>query len=56
MPNGSEYQPFQIVQAAVMTILTIVVLYLLTRNRLPWPTRIGPPAPERHTDEYAESS
>jgi len=56
MPNGSEYQPFQIVQAAVMTILTVVVLYLLTRNRLPWPTRSGPPAPERHTDEYAESS
>jgi len=56
MPNGSEYQPFQIVQAAVMTILTIAVLYLLTRNRMPWPTRTGPPARDRSTDEYAESS
>jgi alpha-1,6-mannosyltransferase len=56
MPNGSEYQPFQIVQAAVMTILTIALLYLFTRNRMPWPTRTGPPARDRNTDEYAESS
>ncbi|WP_415975197.1 polyprenol phosphomannose-dependent alpha 1,6 mannosyltransferase MptB [Rhodococcus sp. 077-4] len=56
MPNGSEYQPFQIVQAAVMTILTIAVLYLITRNRLPWPIRTGPPAQGRTADEYAESS
>lgn len=56
MPNGSEYQPFQIVQAAVMTILTIAVLYLFTRNRMPWPTRTGPPERDRSADEYAESS
>lgn len=56
MPNGSEYQPFQIVQAAVVTILTIAVLYLLTRNRMPWPIRTGPPERDRSTDEYAESS
>lgn len=56
MPNGSEYQPFQIVQAAVLTILTIAVLYLFTRNRMPWPIRTGPPARDRSTDEYAESS
>ena len=56
MPNGSEYQPFQIVQAAVMTILTIAVLYLFTRNRMPWPIRTGPPERDRSSDEYAESS
>ncbi|OZD77573.1 hypothetical protein CH273_19085 [Rhodococcus sp. 05-339-2] len=56
MPNGSEYQPFQIVQAAVVTILTIAVLYLLTRNRMPWPIRTGPPERDRSSDEYAESS
>ncbi|OZD10437.1 hypothetical protein CH275_00415 [Rhodococcus sp. 06-235-1A] len=56
MPNGSEYQPFQIVQAAVMTILTVAVLYLLTRNRMPWPTRSQPPERDRRADEYAESS
>lgn len=56
MPNGSEYQPFQIVQAAVVTILTIAVLYLLTRNRMPWPIRTGPPERDLSTDEYAESS
>ncbi|MFY2789854.1 polyprenol phosphomannose-dependent alpha 1,6 mannosyltransferase MptB [Rhodococcus sp. MALMAid1271] len=56
MPNGSEYLPFQIVQAAVMTIVAIAVLYLLTRKRMPWPTRTGPPARDRSAEEYAESS
>ncbi|WP_338892408.1 polyprenol phosphomannose-dependent alpha 1,6 mannosyltransferase MptB [Rhodococcus sovatensis] len=56
MPNGSEYQPFQIVQAAVMTILTIGILFLLTRSRLPWRGTTGPPVPGRAGEEYAGSS
>ncbi|KZF13126.1 MAG: polyprenol phosphomannose-dependent alpha 1,6 mannosyltransferase MptB [Rhodococcus sp. (in: high G+C Gram-positive bacteria)] len=56
MPNGSEYQPFQIVQAAVMTILTIGILFLLTRSSLPWRGTTGPPVPGRAGEEYAGSS
>ncbi|AYJ51924.1 polyprenol phosphomannose-dependent alpha 1,6 mannosyltransferase MptB [Rhodococcus sp. P1Y] len=53
MPNGSEYLPFQIVQAAVVTILTIGILYLLTRSRLPWRAPTGPPARGESAGEYA---
>ncbi|WP_089242654.1 polyprenol phosphomannose-dependent alpha 1,6 mannosyltransferase MptB [Rhodococcoides kyotonense] len=56
MPNGSEYLPFQIVQAAVMTILTIGVLYLVTRSRLPWRSNVGPPTRRISAGEYAGSS
>ncbi|WP_371829432.1 polyprenol phosphomannose-dependent alpha 1,6 mannosyltransferase MptB [Rhodococcoides yunnanense] len=56
MPNGSEYLPFQIVQAAVMTIATIGILYLLTRSRLPWRAKIGPPVKDPAAGEYAGSS
>ncbi|MGA9869624.1 MAG: polyprenol phosphomannose-dependent alpha 1,6 mannosyltransferase MptB [Rhodococcus sp. (in: high G+C Gram-positive bacteria)] len=56
MPNGSEYLPFQIVQAAVMTILTIGILFLLTRSRLPWRDTTGPPEHDRPAGEYAGSS
>lgn len=56
MPNGSEYLPFQIVQAAVMTILTIGILYLATKSTLPWRVGTGPSAPDRAAGEYAGSS
>lgn len=56
MPNGSEYLPFQIVQAAVMTILTIGILYLATRSSLPWRPHTGPSTPDRVGGEYAGSS
>ncbi len=56
MPNGSEYLPFQIVQAAVMTILTIGILYLATKSILPWRVSTGPSAPDRSAGEYAGSS
>ncbi|NLU81211.1 polyprenol phosphomannose-dependent alpha 1,6 mannosyltransferase MptB [Rhodococcus sp. HNM0569] len=36
MPNGGEYQPFVIVQAAIATVFTVGILIVLTRNRLPW--------------------
>jgi alpha-1,6-mannosyltransferase len=56
MPNGSEYLPFQIVQAAVMTILTIGILFLATRSSLPWRPHTGPSTPDRVGGEYAGSS
>ncbi len=55
MPNGSEYLPLQIVQAAVVTILTIAVLYFATRSSLPWRAQTGPPTPQSAAGEYAGS-
>ncbi len=45
MPNGAEYEPFMIVQAAIATTLTAVVLIAATRNHLPW--RVQSPATGR---------
>lgn len=39
MPNGGEYPPFVIVQAAIATIFTAGTLIVITRNSLPW--RVG---------------
>lgn len=36
MPNGGEYQPFIIVQAAIATIAVVGLLIVATRNILPW--------------------
>ena len=36
MPNGGEYQPFIIVQAAIATVVVVGLLIVATRNRLPW--------------------
>ncbi|MFE3293482.1 polyprenol phosphomannose-dependent alpha 1,6 mannosyltransferase MptB [Rhodococcus sp. NPDC059234] len=41
MPNGGEYQPFVIVQAAIVTILVCGSLIFVTRNRLPWRSDSG---------------
>lgn len=56
MPNGSEYLPFQIVQAAIVTILTIGILYLTTRRRMPWRANPGPEESGLPAGEYAGSS
>lgn len=56
MPNGSEYLPFQIVQAAVMTILTVGLMFFITRNRLPWRSNLGPSANTPAAGAYAGSS
>lgn len=36
MPNGGEYPPLVIVQAALAVVGTIAVIFFLTRNRIPW--------------------
>lgn len=36
MPNGGEYPPFVIVQAAIATVLVCGSFIVITRNRLPW--------------------
>lgn len=44
MPNGAEYEPFMIVQAAIATAVTSIALIVLTRNQLLWRAQPGPPA------------
>ncbi|EOM75002.1 hypothetical protein Rrhod_3615 [Rhodococcus rhodnii LMG 5362] len=41
MPNGGEYPPFVIVQAAIATVFTVGLLIVATRSTLPW--RVDPP-------------
>ncbi|WP_305095222.1 polyprenol phosphomannose-dependent alpha 1,6 mannosyltransferase MptB [Prescottella sp. R16] len=43
MPNGAEYEPFMIVQAAIATTITAVVLIAATRNHLPWRGQVTAP-------------
>src|SRR5699024_3570568 len=40
-PNGGEYPPFVIVEAALAVLVTIVVIRQITRRRIPW-TRVPP--------------
>ncbi|NLG55727.1 MAG: polyprenol phosphomannose-dependent alpha 1,6 mannosyltransferase MptB, partial [Rhodococcus sp.] len=64
MPNGGEYPPFVIVQAAIATVFMAGVLIVATRNQLPWRvnTTSSTPHPPGVADDpprpsaYAESS
>lgn len=60
MPNGAEYKPFVIVQAAIATIIVCVVVIAATRKILPWRSDSGGDAGARTSgttpDAYAESS
>ena len=54
MPNGGEYQPFIIVQAAIATVVVVGLLIVFTRNRLPWREEDRtPPRPAESPDAYA---
>ncbi|MEU5843958.1 polyprenol phosphomannose-dependent alpha 1,6 mannosyltransferase MptB [Rhodococcus sp. NPDC047139] len=51
MPNGSEYQPFIIVQASIATIVVVGLIIVATRSRLPWRLQERtPPRPVETTD------
>lgn len=52
MPNGGEYEPFIIVQAAIATTLVCGSFIFATRNRLPWRAETG--NERRSPDTYAE--
>ncbi|MFF0813841.1 polyprenol phosphomannose-dependent alpha 1,6 mannosyltransferase MptB [Rhodococcus sp. NPDC003318] len=54
MPNGGEYPPFIIVQAAIATILVCGSFIFVTRNRLPWRASTGASEGARSRDAYAE--
>lgn len=45
MPNGAEYEPFMIVQAAVATAVASIVLIVATRSRLLWRPQPGTTTP-----------
>ncbi|MFI6754232.1 polyprenol phosphomannose-dependent alpha 1,6 mannosyltransferase MptB [Rhodococcus coprophilus] len=49
MPNGGEYQPFIIVQAAIATIAVVGLLIVATRNILPWRGEERAPVRPPHT-------
>jgi alpha-1,6-mannosyltransferase len=54
MPNGGEYQPFIIVQAAIATVVVAGLLIIATRNLLPWRGEDHVPArPTESVDAYA---
>ncbi|UTT50670.1 MULTISPECIES: polyprenol phosphomannose-dependent alpha 1,6 mannosyltransferase MptB [Rhodococcus] len=51
MPNGSEYQPFIIVQASIATIVVVGLIIVATRSRLPWRLQERtPPRPAETAD------
>ena len=54
MPNGGEYAPFIIVQAAIATILVCGSIIAATRNTLPWRADTGASDGTRSGDAYAE--
>ncbi|MFD1813847.1 polyprenol phosphomannose-dependent alpha 1,6 mannosyltransferase MptB [Rhodococcus gannanensis] len=54
MPNGGEYEPFIIVQAAIATILVCGSIIAVTRNTLPWRADNGASNGARSGDAYAE--
>ncbi|WP_207390552.1 polyprenol phosphomannose-dependent alpha 1,6 mannosyltransferase MptB [Rhodococcus sp. ABRD24] len=55
MPNGAEYEPFMIVQAAIATVVVSILLIFLTRNRLPWRRQPGAPVRADPPGAYADS-
>jgi len=56
MPNGAEYEPFMIVQAAIATAIACIALLLLTRKKLLWRASAGPPEKSDPAGAYAGSS
>ncbi|MFH5227820.1 polyprenol phosphomannose-dependent alpha 1,6 mannosyltransferase MptB [Antrihabitans spumae] len=56
MPTGAKVEPFQIVEAAIATILVCGTVILVTRKILPWRAEAGAPTAPADRDAYAESS
>lgn len=54
-PNGGEYPPFVIVEAALAVLVTIVVIRQITRRRIPW-TRVPPDGAPADQATYAGKS
>ncbi|WP_024796424.1 polyprenol phosphomannose-dependent alpha 1,6 mannosyltransferase MptB [Tomitella biformata] len=56
MPNGGEYPPLVIVQAAVAVIGTLCVIVFFTRKRIPWLRDTDPDEPPAEPPGVAEAT
>ncbi|MFF0492390.1 polyprenol phosphomannose-dependent alpha 1,6 mannosyltransferase MptB [Nocardia sp. NPDC004068] len=56
MPRGADYGVFQIIEAAVATVVVSLSFIALTRNLLPWRKPAGVSAPSQRAAAYGISS
>lgn len=56
MPRGADLEVFQIVGAALATVIVGVLFIAITRNALPWRAQAGVSAPSQQPTSYGVSS
>ncbi|MFI2471825.1 polyprenol phosphomannose-dependent alpha 1,6 mannosyltransferase MptB [Nocardia xishanensis] len=56
MPRGADLEVFQIVGAALATVIVGVLFIVITRNALPWRAHAGVSAPSQQPTSYGVSS
>ncbi|AFU03506.1 polyprenol phosphomannose-dependent alpha 1,6 mannosyltransferase MptB [Nocardia brasiliensis] len=56
MPRGAEFEVFQIVGAAIATVIVAVLFIVLTRHALPWRGQTGVSAPSQTPKSYGVTS
>lgn len=56
MPRGAEFEVFQIVGAAIATVIVAVLFIVLTRHALPWRGQTGVSAPSQTSKSYGVTS
>jgi alpha-1,6-mannosyltransferase len=56
MPRGADLEVFQIVGAAIATVIVGVLFIVITRNSLPWRGQTGVSAPSQVPTSYGVTS
>jgi alpha-1,6-mannosyltransferase len=56
MPRGGEFEVFQIVGSAIVTVIVCVLFIVITRNALPWRGQSGVSAPSQRPRSYGVTS
>ncbi|MEU7220341.1 polyprenol phosphomannose-dependent alpha 1,6 mannosyltransferase MptB [Nocardia iowensis] len=56
MPRGADLEVFQIVGAAIATVIVTVLFIVITRNKLPWRGQQGVSAPSQVPTSYGVTS
>ncbi|MFD0360983.1 polyprenol phosphomannose-dependent alpha 1,6 mannosyltransferase MptB [Nocardia sp. GCM10030253] len=56
MPRGGEFEVFQIVGSAIVTVIVCLLFIVITRNALPWRGQSGVSAPSQQPTSYGVSS
>ncbi|MFE9576594.1 polyprenol phosphomannose-dependent alpha 1,6 mannosyltransferase MptB [Nocardia sp. NPDC006044] len=56
MPRGADLEVFQIVGAAIATVIVSVLFIVITRNKLPWRAQQGVSAPSQLPTSYGVTS